>query len=126
MPTAHAPSIRAWSRPFLFGLGPIVMTAHPAGVALLITNVLPDLAINAKLDPLARQLYGVALVLEVFSISMMGFKYQVAKACWGGIDDAATVAGLGKMRKVNGWRLVLVDLPNWVCILTAVVRALGS
>lgn len=102
------------------------MTAHPAGVALLITNVLPDLAINAKLDPLARQLYGVALALEVFSISMMGFKYQVAKACWGGIDDAATVAGLGKMRKVNGWRLVLVDLPNWVCILTAVVRALGS
>lgn len=120
------PSIRARSCPYIFSLRPIVTIVHPLSVALLLTDTLPNLAINAGLDPRARQPYGVALALKLLSISMLRLKYHAVKACWEGSGDAATVAGLGAMRRVNGRRLVLVALPDWVYVLAAVVRALGS
>lgn len=126
VPTAHAPSIRAWARPYLFGLGPIVLSAHVLALALLACNVSLNVAVNVGMDPRVRQLYGIALGLEVLSVSMVGFKYRAAKMCWEGNDDKDTVKGLGRIKRVNGWRLVLVDLPNWSCVLAAVLIGLGK
>lgn len=126
VPTAHAPSVRAWTRPYLFNLGPIVLTAHLLALALLTGNTLPNLAVNAGMGPRVRQLYGIALGLEVLSVSLVGPKYRAAKMCWEGTDAKATVKGLGMIKRVNGWRLLLVDLPNWSCVLAAVVLELGK
>ena len=84
------------------------------------------MAVNVGMDPRVRQSYSIALGLEVLSVSLVGLKYRAAKMCWEGNDDKATVKGLGMIKRVNGWRLVLVDLPNWSCVLAAVLIGLGK
>lgn len=125
-PTTHAPSIRKWSKKYLFSLGWIVLSAHPLAVAFMIANVVPSPYNNdGRVDWTARILYGVSLALEIMSFLIMPFKAGASKATWEGDEDEATVAGVKSIGKVNGYRLAFVEFPSWALALAAALVSLA-
>lgn len=92
----------------------------------MVANVVPS-PVNSHqgVDWVARILYGVSLALEVMSFLIMPLKAKAAKPLWESKEDEGTMAGVRGIQLVNGYRLLLVELPSWALALAAPLVALS-
>lgn len=99
------------------------MACHPLGLVSLATNLVvrPEDLHGTS----ARELYGAGLAFAIGHILFVFLKHKLAKAVWSDkAEPEGTLRAAQALMRMTAVRIVVADVPSWICIIGAVLSAI--